>query len=75
MKKMFAIIIFLQILLAQNVFVIDYNNGDLLNIVLNNPEDEILIGNTMQFLGDAEFGLNYVLYALPFLLMVMNGLD
>ena len=65
MKKMFTIIIFLQILLAQNVFVIDYNNGDLLNIVLNNPEDEILIGNTMQFLGDAEFGPNNVLYALP----------
>ena len=57
MKKL-TIIIFLQILLAQNAFVVDYNNGDLLNIVLNNPGDEILIGTTMQFLGDAEFGPN-----------------
>ena len=64
MKKI-ILIIFLQILLAQNAFVIDYNNGDLLNIVLNNPGDEILIGTTIQFLGDAEFGLNNVLYALP----------
>ena len=60
-----VIIVFSNNLLGQNGFVIDYNNGELSRIDLNNPTDEIFIGTTTQFIGDAEFGANNLLYALP----------
>ena len=58
-------IMFPHITLGQYCFVVDYNNGELLKIELNNPTNEIIIGTSMQFLTDAEFGSNNVLYAVP----------
>ena len=58
-------IMFPYITLGQYGFIVDYNNGELIKIELDNPTNEIVIGTTMQFLTDAEFGFNNVLYAVP----------
>mgnify|MGYP001036848445 CR=1 FL=1 len=54
-----------HIALGQYGFLVDYNDGELLKIELDNPTNEVAIGTSMQFLTDAEFGSNKVLYALP----------
>jgi hypothetical protein len=60
-----VIIMFPYLILGQYGFVIDYTDGELVKIELDNPENEISIGTSMNHLTDAEFGSNNVLYALP----------
>ena len=56
---------FPYLILGQYGFVVDYTDGELVKIELDNPENEIAIGTSMNHLTDAEFGSNNVLYALP----------
>ena len=60
-----VIIMFPYLILGQYGFVVDYTDGELVKIELDNPENEIAIGTSMNHLTDAEFGSNNVLYALP----------
>ena len=60
-----VIIMFPYLILGQYGFVVDYTDGELVKIELDNPENEIAIGTSMNHLIDAEFGSNNVLYALP----------
>ena len=60
-----VIIMFPYLILGQYGFVVDYTDGELVKIELDNPENEISIGTSMNHLTDAEFGSNNVLYALP----------
>jgi len=59
------IIMFPYLILGQYGFVVDYTDGELVKIELDNPENEIAIGTSMNHLTDLEFGSNNVLYALP----------
>jgi len=56
---------FPYLILGQYGFVVDYTDGELVKIELDNPENEIAIGTSMNHLTDLEFGSNNVLYALP----------
>jgi len=60
-----VIIMFPYLILGQYGFVVDYTDGELVKIELDNPENEIAIGTSMNHLTDLEFGSNNVLYALP----------
>jgi len=59
------IIMFPYLILGQYGFVVDYTDGELVKIELDNPENEIAIGTSMNHLIDLEFGSNNILYALP----------
>jgi len=56
---------FPYLILGQYGFVVDYTDGELVKIELDNPENEIAIGTSMNHLIDLEFGSNNILYALP----------
>ncbi len=48
-----VIIMFPYLILGQYGFVVDYTDGELVKIELDNPENEIAIGTSMNHLTDA----------------------